>query len=284
MARSEAVVRIVVNGCPWKDLDRTNFAKAREMLSQALESDGWPSERCMFAITPGGFIHAHMPTTNRETGGWSTCPEDFQDLIPAAQDAIDQVVTTKMKRELALRARFLTLGIDLGHHPGTHAEMVAVIDLSTGMSCTWTGKSYPTGRQEKTLVHETDLTSHCWLSKPRTLILGCHDLNAFSHRAQAVAKRAARVARWKALDALARTLKPVVVLHHPHQTDCEKTWQLGWSGVREDLNSVRTYASGIAYYHPSGPDREPRKPLDGVLESTKCGHVTDIHVHGHRIV
>ena len=286
MVRLETVVRIVVNGCPWKDAGRTNFAKAREMLSQALKSDGWPSERCMFVITPGGFIHARMPATYRGNRGWSSRPEDFQDLIPVAQDAIDQVVTAKMKREFGQRAQFLTLGVDLmppGQAKGTigigtHAELVAVIDLSTGLICHWTGKSYPTGWQEDTLVHETDLTSHCWLSKPRTLILGCHDLNAFSHRAQAVAKRTARVERWNALDKLAHELKPAVVLHHPHETDSPNIWSGGWSGIRYRLDSVRTYASGIAYFNRND---EPRQSLDSVLQRTKCSAVVDILVDGY---
>ena len=285
MVRLETVVRIVVNGRPWKEKGHTNFAKAGEMLNQALKIDGWPSERCVFIITPGGFIHARMPATYRGNRGWRSRPQDFQDLIPAAQDAIDQVVTAKMKRELGQRAQFLTLGVDLmlpGEAKGTkgigtHAELVAVMDLSTGLTCHWTGKSYPVRDQEDTLVHETDLTSHCWLSKPRALILGCHDLNAFSHRAQAVAKRPARVARWRALDELAHELKPAIVLHHPHETDSPNIWSGGWSGIRRRLDTVRTYASGVAYFNQNG---RPRQSLDSVLERTKYGAVVDIHVDG----
>ena len=286
MVRLETVVRIVVNGCPWEKAGRTNFAKAREMLNQALKSDGWPSERCLFVITPGGFIQARMPTTYRGNRGWHSRPQDFQDLIPAAQDAIDQVVTAKMKREFGRRAQFLTLGVDLmppgqakgTKVKGTSAELVAVIDLSTGLTCHWTGKSYPVGRQENTLVHETDLTSHCWYRKSRTLILGCHDLNAFSHRAQATAERPARVERWKALDRLAHELKPAIVLHHPHETDSPNIWSGGWSGIRQRLDSVRTYASGIAYFNQN---QKPRQSLDSVLERTKCGAVVDIRVDGY---
>ena len=275
MARSETVVRIVVNGCPWEKLGCTNFAKAREMLNQALKSDGWPSERCMFAITPGGFIHARMPTYCGKSG-WRSRPQDFQDLIPAAQDAVDQVVTSKMKRQFERHAQFLTLGVDLGPPSGIHAEMVAVIDLSTGLTVHWTGKSYPLGWQQNRLVHETDLKSHCWLSELRTLILGCHDLTVWNGRARTNAKHPPRVERWKELDELASQLRPELVLHHPHQTDSH-TWAAGWGGIREHLDSVRTYASGIAYYSAGG---EPRKSLDSVLKGTKCGAVADVLVDG----
>lgn len=226
VARSETIVRIVVNGRPWEKPGCINFAKAKKMLNQALKNERWPSKQCMFAITPGGFIQARMPRKYDGNRGWHSRPHDFQDLIPEAQKAIDKVVTAKMKRELGLRARFLTLGVDLvppGQAKGTvgidtHAELVAVIDLSTGLPCRWTGKSYPTSGQEHRLVHETQLESHCWLSEQRTLILGCHDLTAFSGRARANAKGPRRT-RWKELDKLARRFKPTLVLHHPHQTD-----------------------------------------------------------------
>ena len=160
-----------------------------------------------------------------------------------------------------------TIGID------THVELVAVIDLSTGLTCHWTGKSYPVGEQEDTLVHETDLTSHCWLSEPRTLILGCHDLNAFSHRAQATAKRPARVERWKALDRLAHELKPAIVLHHPHEIDSPNIWSGGWSGIRQRLDSVRTYASGIAYFNRSRKPRQSPRQRSGAYQVRRsCGH------------
>ena len=294
MAGPATIVRIVVNGRPWERPGRVNFAKAQKMLNQALKSESWPSKKCMFAITPGGFITAQMPPNYDSSRGWDSRPKDFQALIPTAQDAVDQVVTAKMKREFSLRAQFLTLGVDLMPPQqakgtvgiGTHAELVAVIDLSTGRICQWTGKSYPTGGQENTLVHETRLKSHCWRSERRTLILGCHDLTVFSNRARRNAKRDVRVERWKELDKLARELKPALVLHHPHQTDTPKTWQMGWSGVGEYLGSVRTCASGIAYFswdHSSHGPLEPRQSLDSVLQGTKCGAVADICVNGYRL-
>ena len=244
----------------------------------------------MFAITPGGFIQARMPAKYRGKRGWNSRPQDFQDLIPAAQRALDQVLTTKLLQEYGLRAKFLTLGVDLmqlGKHKnnrgGTSAELVAVIDLSKGLPCRWTGKSYPVSWQENTLVHEANLQSHCWLSEPRTLILGCHDLTVWNGRARANATYPPRVERWKELDKLARQLKPELVLHHPHQTDFH-TWAAGWRGVREHLDSVRTYASGIAYYNEcwlSG--REPREPFNSVLQGTKWGAVADVRVDGYRL-
>ena len=261
------------------------------MLNQALKSENWPSKKSMFAITPGGFINARMPKYDGNRG-WGSRPEDFQALVPTAQKAVDRVITAKMKRELGLRAQFLTLGVDLMPPEqakgtvgiGTHAELVAVIDLSTGHICHWTGKSYPTSGQENTLVHETRLKSHCWQSEHRTLILGCHDLNVFSERAKANATRNARVKRREELDELACQFKPALVLHHPHQTDTPRIWQMGWSGIRQRWSSTPTYASGIAYFRWDNSrccPLKPRKPLDSVLRRTKCGAVANICVNGY---
>ena len=292
MAQSPTIVRIVVNGRPWKTPGCTNFDKAQGMLRQALKSKCWPSKPPLCAVAPGGFIQARMPEY-RGKQGWNSRRRDFQDLIPAAEEAAEKVVTADIKRELSLRVQFLTLGVDLipsGQAKGTygistHAELVAVIDLSTGRICKWTGKSYPTPIQEHTLVHETTLKSHLWRSKgQRVLILGCHDLNVFNNRSRANARNPSRVERWEKLDELACRLKPTLVLHHPHQTDTWETWQGGWSGVRQHLDSVRTYASGIAYFSWDSKLRhplEPRRCLDRVLQRTRCGDVMDICVNGY---
>ena len=41
-----------------------------------------------------------------------------------------------------------------------HAELVAVFDMGKRSIIAWTGKSYPTMGQERTLVHVIDLDSH----------------------------------------------------------------------------------------------------------------------------
>ena len=292
MAQPPTIVRIVVNGRPWKKPGCVNFDKARGMLKQALKSKCWPSKRSLFAVAPGGFIHARMPEYHGKQG-WSSRRRDFQDLIPIAEEVVEKVVIGDIKRELSLRVQFLTLGVDLvlpgqakgAEGIGTHAELVAVVDLSTGRICKWTGKSYPTPKQEHTLVHETTLKSHLRRCKgQRVLILGCHDLNVFNNRSRANARNPSRVERWEKLDELACQFKPTLVLHHPHQTDTWETWQGGWSGVRQHLDSVPTYASGIAYFSwdfKSSRPLEPRRSLDGVLLHTRCGDVVDICVDGY---
>ena len=293
VAPAPTIVRVVVNGRPWKKPGRVNFDKANGMLKQALRSRRWPATPPLFVITPGGFIQARMPKEYDGMQGWNCRRQDFQHLIPAAEQAVDKVATAEIKQELGLRSQFLTLGVDLvlpGQVKGsrgidTHAELVAIIELSTGRIRRWTGKSYPTVIQEDALVHETTLNSHCFRCKDqRTLILGCHDLNIFNNRSRATGKNPLRVKRWRKLDQLACQFKPTLVLHHPHETDTWETWQGGWSGARQHLDSMRTYASGIAYFswdHKSNRPLEPRRSLDSVLQRTKCGDVVDICVNGY---
>ena len=62
------VVRIVVTGrtCRCDQMDNHNVARA--MLSDALESSGWPARVTSFAVTPGGFVRTQRPVIMQAKG------------------------------------------------------------------------------------------------------------------------------------------------------------------------------------------------------------------------
>ena len=118
---------------------------------------------------------------------------------------MDEVLTPQVLGAARGRTDFLTLGVDLNDGSGkrkmdrkargTHAELVAIVDIERGEPVHWTGKSYPVDWQERTLVQEADLNSHLFCcgaervlvfccGAERVLVLGCHDLNMFSERAK----------------------------------------------------------------------------------------------------
>ena len=296
----ETIVRIVVVGSPQRWLrgrqdglnlnpESPNFDLARKMLERAVDDRRWPATRVLFTVTPGGFIQGRMP----EYGGcksWASRPADFRSLIPTAEEAVWQVIDADIHTKLASRSRFLTVGVDLvaegqsktGGGSDTRAELVGVVDLDQGAVIRWTGKSYPRpGQEERVLVQEPCLESHLLrVAGQRVLLLGCHDLNMFSGRAQAKAKNA-REQRWKKMLDLARRFNPTMVLHHPHQTDTPRTWSGGWSGLRQCLDFDGPYASGIAYYPNLPKFSGTRRPLPCVLRATKNGDVVDIRVDGY---
>lgn len=187
------VVRIVVEGCPSVRSEKTNVRQASDMLLRAFTDDRWPG-KAMFAVTPGGFVVTPFPVRWKGARGWASRPGDFQALVEDAEKAVGEVLTPRVLDAARGRAAYLTLGVDLNDRNGkrkmdrksrgTHAELVAIVDLECGKPVRWTGKSYPVDWQERTLVQESKLESHLIeCGNERVLVLGCHDLNMFGARA-----------------------------------------------------------------------------------------------------
>jgi hypothetical protein len=137
----------------------------------------------------------------------------------------------------------------------------------------WTGKFYPTEWQKSNLVKINDLGSHfIELNHQKIMILGCHDLNAYNTRGQAVANpKGWKKKTSKKFRGLSKQFYPDIVLQHPHSTDSPRIWRLAWCELERELPSVKHYASGIMYYEESGE----RGRLVDVLEKTKKGDVID---------
>lgn len=267
------IVRVVVDGEP-----ASSPEAASEVLLEAFES--WPTPgRTKFAITPGGFVVGDFPATWRGGLGWASTPKDLDDLIRFAHPVVESCVTKAVLSAAKRRTQFLTIGVDLIDRPSEpHAELVAVVECSSGKIVRWTGKSYPTGYQESMLVQVADLKSHFLdIAGERVLVLGCHDLNMFSARARA--NQNPEGVRRQRCDAMARAtarFRPTVVLQHPHSTDTPNTWRMPWACLVRDYPSVRSYASGIGYFRW---DDDVRRPLDDVLRATRSeGRVADVIV------
>jgi hypothetical protein len=176
------------------------------------------------------------------------------------------------------RADVVTIGVDLfGGRAGAHVELVAVFDVAKRSLVRWTGKSYPTPNQERSLVQVVDLDSHLIeIAGERALVLGCHDLNMFNPRGHAnQSPGGVRRTRCDQMKARIAPFRPTVVLQHPHSTDTPKIWRSAWLTLARELPSARVWASGIAYFNWN--DR-PRAELSRVLEQTKVsgGEVRDI--------
>ena len=165
-----------------------------------------------------------------------------------------------------------------------HIELVAVIKLSKTRAkvIAWTGKSYPTGPQENSLVQVVDLRTHCVeVAGLRILVLGCHDLNVFNPRILANPQLGInRRHRFKKMCSVAKLFDPTIVIQHPHQTDSQRIWLSRWSGVKKTLPSVEQGLSGIAYCLRSGC-QTTRRVLPDVLKGTKFGpHIEDVVIKG----
>ena len=286
------IARVVVDGCPFAKPSGKNFRRARGMLLRAFGDSRWPGN-ALFAVTPGGFVQAPFPDGWNGKRGWSSRPKDFKALVRHAREAVEEVLTADVLDAARGRAEFLTLGVDLTDRSGkrkmdrqargTHAELVAIVDVERGEPVQWTGKSYPVSWQERTLIQEADLKSHLFrCGDERVLVLGCHDLNMFSERSKANLKAGSeRQRRSERMRRLAKSFRPTIILHHAHSTDSPRIWSTPWSGARESLPRRRgvphVWASGLAYYYG---DDEPRGELSEVRSATRCceEHVIDVCV------
>ncbi len=262
---------------------RAPYESPAAILGQALTTY-WPNEvRAKFLVTPGGFVWGHFPRGGLSPGGWESRDSDLPRLASVAEaQARKQALRSPVLRAARDRVRTITLGVDLGEAGADqpHAELVGVYDVQKDTFVRWTGKSYPTRFQERSLVQVTNLGSHLVkIHSERVLILGCHDLNMFSGRAWANQKPgSSRRVRCAEMRKLAAEFQPTVVLHHPHSTDSSRIWSIAWGGVKKREKRVRAWASGI-YYHNGGGGK-PRTSLESVLRATASGdpHVIDVVV------
>jgi len=261
------IARIVIDGPPIHHFlnGEQMEAAAESLLIAAFKA--WPSgQSANFVITPGGFVKSTLPARLSGCSGWNSFPADFRRIKEAAELTVRRVVTNRVLRTAAGKGESLTIGIDLSSQNGLHAELVAFIRCADGRILRWTGKSYPTKGQERTLIQIVDLESHCLRFRgERVLILGCHDLNMFSPRGRINQSSAGN--RRKRCDAIRRVVskfRPTVILQHPHSTDSPRIWLLPWSSLAETCNpALKDWASGICFYHKGGARSTLRKVLVG---------------------
>lgn len=260
--RRATILRLVTKGRPVGEP-----AVGEKLLLQAFKHS-WPADLITkFVITPGGFLQAPWPEDVVAQRGWKSRPAELRPLLDHAEAVLRSVVTRRVFLAAKGKTKFLTIGIDLRDGPkNSHAEFVAVYDIGRAKLVGWTGKSYPTPRQERALVQVSDVKTHLMhLAGERILVLGCHDLNMFSPRARAnQAAKGERRRRSNDMRDAAREFQPTVVLQHPHDTDTPNIWRLPWLSLARDFPSVSTWASGIAY----GTGYK-RARLDRVLALTK---------------
>ena len=287
------IVRICIDGWVYQcDNQPSNFSNAKTILRKALR-ETWPtvSHKTDITVLPGGFIFDEFPQALASLkSGWKSQAKDFEELTTYGEKCLRKVFVGSVLARLAERTKYLTVGVDLKNNqsdktgPKTlkcpHFELVAVLKLmkSKATAIAWTGKSYPTGPQEKSLIQVVDLNTHCIeIGKARTLVLGCHDLNMFSPRVLANPRLSSfRRERCRKMRRIARKFDPTIVIQHPHQTDSSKIWRTAWSGVESALPSAPQRLSGIAYFPIPG-----REKLPIVLDRTQFGpSIDDVVVEG----
>lgn len=243
----------------------------------------WPKgTKVKFLITCGGFIQFDLPkdvTRKRINNPQNPDSEIVNILVKEAEKYVESVLTEDLRNKLKEVTDYVTLGVDSYKDKISatsiyinqpHIELVFLFDLKNN-KLYYTGKSYPTPKQQNSLVRNTDLKSHFFnLDIGKVMILGCHDLSLFNPRSKNAKGWRKEVNR--KFKELAKKEEPKIVLHHPHTTVKIRTWLNAWNGLKKALPSVQIYA-GAGRYHEI--DQEGCDKLDDVLKYTKCGNTLD---------
>ena len=253
--------------------------EARKLLECILEK--WPTgKRVKFILTCGGFVEFEWPKdVSSQDIGDNKYPSDkvVEALVNKAEKYARFVLSKGLGKDLSNYTDYITLGIDShkakisttrNYITKPHIELVSLIDVRNNKSC-WTGKSYPTTKQERGLVRISNLEAHFVELKNlgKVMILGCHDLNMFNNR------NWKNTGKWRKeiktrFRALAKKENPFCVLHHPHTTVNVRTWLNAWGSLRKELQSVEQYA-GVGRYYECDKERLKWDALGDVRRATR---------------
>lgn len=271
-AVNHKIARLVVVGNP-------SERKHKNLLSKFISKNN--NKHLEFVITPGGFLSFDFPDDLQDDINVDDITEKQLKRLQKEAGIVISDFFEKLKKgdfeKLKKIADYITIGIDGSNSTGKREiELIAVYNLKKEKIVRWTGKFYPIEEQKRRLIKFNNLDSHfIELNNQKIMILGCHDLNVYSPRGQAVAKPGGyKKEIAEEFKSKSKEFQPDIILQHPHTTDSPNIWSLAWRTVQKELPSVKHFASAIKYHNWSV---KPRRKLDIVLEKTMMGDVIDFY-------
>lgn len=264
-----------------------DLPEARAILKQVCEK--WPeNSKVKLLITPGGFLQFAWPkdlTPDKIGDNKKPEKEAISYLVEEARKCVNSVLSDGLSDLLVKNTDYITFGVDsykkkisttrnfIGK---SHVELVVLVDLKNQKEY-WTGKSYPTSRQENSLVRIEELSTHFFDldGVGRTMLLGCHDLTVFNPRSRNASGWRMKVNQ--DFNKMAQDQKPICVLHHPHTTVTRRTWLNAWCHLLCVLPSVKYYAGAGVYFESDRP-KSKWSSIDEVRGVTKKGDTLDFLV------
>lgn len=256
-----------------------------QVLEKVCES--WPkNKRVKFIVTSGGFLQFNLPKSiqNKSIKEIRQNELKYIDILSnKAKEHIQSIFNKDILLKLSKVSDYISLGIDSrkekisivqNYIKETHVELVFLINLRNN-EYFWTGKSYPTSGQEKTLIKVNEIKNHFleFDDVGKIMILGCHDLNIFNNRNWKKTGDIRKNFKIKFRN-LAKQEKPTCVLHHPHSTVKIRTWLNSWSNLIRMLPSVKYYAGAGKFYENDG-DPSKWDEIYKVIEYNKLGNCID---------
>jgi hypothetical protein len=247
---------------------------AWDVINRVSSDKQWNSkEKLNVLLTPAGFLREILDNGSIEK-------PSLDELETKAKVKVMEFLKQKeCARQLGALTRYLALGIDIvdgeegeskqnGKGDGKTdnlAEFVVLIDLEKWENKEdwwWTGKSYPNSDQEKKLER------YCTKSHRKnietledTLILVCHDLEAFHKRWDT---REERLSDWRRetrsdIRNLVKDSKIDLVLHLYHKAKSPHTWTQAWNNLFKHAGCFKDYIGCGVFSHKQIEEKEEKK-------------------------
>ena len=285
--QNPAIARIVIQSPEWFGNPQTS----RQILNKICQR--WPENvRVKFIVTGGGFLQFNWPNNvgiNEIGDNLNPDPVSFNVLLRKAENCVRTVIDDQLYMKLRKLSDYITLGVDSfkigawttkNYTSELQVELVCLVDL-INKKFYWTGKSYPTLREESKVVRMTDLRSHFVnLAGEKVMVLGCHDLTIFNPRSDAVALGWRKKLKEK-FKRIAIKENPRIALFHPHTTDCISVWRQALNELTRMFNGLEIYAGAGRWPHVSYhlyKNGRIHCTFEDVLEETKRGNSIDFIV------
>ncbi len=233
-------------------------------------------------LTPGGFVEARGDGRWSGSKGWNTTATDVDVVRRTARGLAVDLIDPRLLDEASGVVANLLLGVDVypTSKPEPHAEFAIHCDLADRSVGVVTGKSYPTGKQERQLIRDADIDGHMMtIGGHQTAVLVCHDLAAWSPRGMAT-RKGTRAKVGNAFAAAITAGRPTLALHLPHTLDTAKTWGQAWGRLR-DSAGPQLACQGSAIRDLTKGWGEPDAHLDaGLLDGTaRCEDSVAVVLH-----
>lgn len=265
-----SICRIVVHDENHKWNNDKQYLYAIKVLKKFC-NENYKNKKFNIIVTFGNFLSFPWPTNHNR---------DINFLYKIAEKKIKSFLKDIELKKLKYIGNYLIIGIDSIDESikikskSDHVELIAVVDLHNPQKIFWTGKSYPTKKQQNKIILCEDIESHFMkLNNQNVLVLGCHDLTVFNPRVKSTLKNEKKKKTIESFCNLIKKHQPSIIIQLSHNTDTSRTWASSWSKIENNYKFVKEYVSGLKYSNLFC--KKVREELEIVLKKTKKGDVED---------
>ncbi|MCJ7544228.1 MAG: hypothetical protein MUP47_06635 [Phycisphaerae bacterium] len=236
-----------------RSIERHDVALLSRLLARMETLCGAETPSVRVVVTGGGLLEL-LPSTGRPPGGWG---------LRAASDRANEAAAA-FKEALSQAKRDYIIGVDVFAGPRTVGQFACVVRQGREPVIVW--KSFPVGQEANYLAGFGTLDGRC---SPRivetavgkSLILVCHDAQAFNHRNIGLVRKATQeTPRRAAMNEMQRQMQeqqPEWAFNLIHQIDKPgslRTFSTSYQQIHDDHGWSPCVVGSFGYGQDVRPD------------------------------